>query len=310
LGEMRVNGVGEARAQFHAYLVTEKRVATNTFLAYQQDIDGLNDFLVQEKIPFEKITKRHLTTYIKKLKEQGLSARSLSRKISTFKLFFRFVATTFAYPNAAQGLVFPKLEKTLPRYLTEQEIEKLLAAANRDSSNKGIRNKVMLYVLYATGMRVSELVNITVEQILFDEGFIRIHGKGGKERMVPLPKNIIELLRYYLTTVYPKMVRTHSEETQQVHYMFATFHRGHLKPLSRQSLWIALKKVVRQAAIVKNISPHSLRHSLATHLLRKGADLRSLQLLLGHQNLSAVQIYTHLGDATLRKIYDAKHPRA
>jgi integrase/recombinase XerD len=305
-----VNGVGQALAQFHAYLITEKRVANNTFMAYRRDIDHLNAFLLREKVPFDKISKRHLTAYIKTLKEQGLSARSLSRKISTFKLFFRFITTNFHHANAAQGLVFPKLEKTLPRYLTEQEIEKLLSAANRDGSHKGVRNKVMLYMLYATGMRVSELVNVTIDQILFDEGFICIHGKGGKDRMVPLPKNIIELLRYYLTHVHPKMVRPNIEEAQQPRYMFATCHRGHIKPLSRQSLWIALKKVVRQAAIVKNISPHSLRHSLATHLLSKGADLRSLQLLLGHQNLSAVQIYTHLGDATLRKIYDAKHPRA
>jgi integrase/recombinase XerD len=307
---MRVNGIGEALAQFHAYLVTEKRVSTNTFLAYRRDVEQLNEFLIHEKVAADKICKRHLTAYIKKLKDQGLAARSLSRKISTFKLFFRFLAETYHHSNAAQGLIFPKLEKTLPRYLTEPEIEQLLAAANCDCTPKGVRNKVMLYMLYATGMRVSELVAITVDQVLFDEGFIRIHGKGGKERMVPLPKNIIELLRSYLTHVYPKMVKPLEGEQNQPRYLFATNHGGRIKPLSRQSLWIALKKVVRKAAIVKNISPHSLRHSLATHLLRKGADLRSLQLLLGHQNLSAVQIYTHLGDSTLRKIYDAKHPRA
>lgn len=306
-----MSGVGDIAGQFHSYLLTEKRVALNTFLAYKRDIEQLDSFLVSEKVNISHITKKHLTSFIKKLKDQGISAKSLSRKISSIKLFFQFLSNTLHYPNIAKTLVFPKVEKTLPNYLTEQEIQKLLTAANRDTTDKGIRNKVMLYFLYATGMRVSELVNLTVDQIQFDIGFVRIIGKGSAERMIPIPKNILELLRFYLDTVYPRLIPMHDVVVgKNKKYLFAACYNNQVKPMSRQSFWITLKKILIKAAIFKNISPHSLRHSLATHLLQKGADLRSLQMLLGHQNLSTVQIYTHLGSKHLRKVYDKKHPRA
>lgn len=298
--------------QFHAYLITEKRVSHNTFLAYKRDIEQLQNFLVSEKITtLTFITKKHLTSFLKKLKEQGISAKSLSRKISSLKILFNFLTNVHKMPNIGKALIFPKIEKNLPTFMTESEIEKLLSAANRDTTDKGIRNKVMLYVLYATGMRVSELVNLTTDQILFDTGFIKILGKGSKERMVPLPKNILELLRFYLDHIYPKLLPKEIYTGQKKkQFLFAASYNNQIKPISRQSFWVALKKILTNAAILKNISPHSLRHSLATHLLQKGADLRSLQMLLGHQNLATVQIYTHLGSSQVRKVYDKKHPRA
>lgn len=306
-----MSGVGETAGQFHAYLLTEKRVALNTFLAYKRDIEQFDKFLISEKIKISVITKRHLSAFLKSLKDEGITAKSLSRKISSLKLFFRFLSDLLHFPNIAKALVFPKIDKTLPNYLTEKEIEKLLAAANRDTSDKGIRNKVMLYLLYATGIRVSELVNLTIDQIQFDIGFARIIGKGSKERMIPVPKNILELLRFYLDTVYPRLVpQDVITEKKNKKYLFAATYNNQVKPLSRQSFWMTLKKILIKAAIIKNISPHSLRHSLATHLLQKGADLRSLQMLLGHQNLSTVQVYTHLGNSHIRKVYDKKHPRA
>lgn len=305
-----MSGVGETAGQFHSYLLTEKRVALNTFLAYKRDIEQFDRFLVAEKIKIADITKRHLSGFLKSLKDEGISAKSLSRKISSIKLFFRFLSDVLHFPNIAKSLVFPKVDKTLPNYLTEKEIEKLLSAANRDTSDKGVRNKVMLYLLYATGMRVSELVSLTVDQIQFDIGFARILGKGAKERMIPVPKNILELLRFYLDTVYPRLTPKDIVVDKNKKYLFAALYNNQMKPISRQSFWITLKKILIKASIVKNISPHSLRHSLATHLLQKGADLRSLQMLLGHENLSTVQVYTHLGNSHIRKIYDKKHPRA
>ncbi len=305
-------GVGEVVGQFHSYLLTERRVSMNTFLAYKRDIDQFDAFLVAEKIKLPTLTKRNLNSFLKKLKDDGISAKSLARKISSLKLFFTFVSNEFHIPNVAKSLIFPKIEKNLPNYLTEQEVEKLLKAANQDASPKGSRNKVMLYLIYATGMRVSEMVNLTIDQILFNEGFLRITGKGNKERMIPLPKNILELLRYYLDSVYPKLIPASylpsSGKSKQ--FLFAACYNNTCKPISRQSFWLSLKKVLQNAAIYKNVSPHSLRHSLATHLLEKGADLRSLQMLLGHQNLSTVQIYTHLSNSHVRKVYDKKHPRA
>jgi integrase/recombinase XerD len=309
--EQGMNGVGEVIGNFHTYLLTEKRVSQNTFLAYKRDLEQFDQFLIKEKLKISDVTKKHLNAFLKMVKDQGLSAKTLSRKISSLKLFFNYLSSQHVSSNPAKTLIFPKLEKTLPTYLTEQEIEKLLSAANRDTSDKGVRNKVMLYLLYATGMRVSELVSLTIDQIHFDTGFARVVGKGSKERMIPLPKNILELLRFYVDTVYPKLLPKNIDLTINTKkYLFAACYNNQLKPLSRQSFWGLLKKILSRAAIFKNVSPHSLRHSLATHLLQKGADLRSLQMLLGHQNLATVQVYTHLGNSEIRKVYDKKHPRA
>lgn len=297
--------------QFKTFLLTERRVAKNTFLAYVRDLEQFELFLGGAKIGFSLIQKKHLSSFLKSLKDQGLNAKSLSRKISTLRLFFKYLNEQHHIPNVAKNLVFPKIDQNLPTYLTQAEIEQLLLAANKDLSPKGVRNKVMLYLLYATGVRVTELVTMTVDQVLFDTGFVKIVGKGSKERHIPLPRNILELLRYYLDHIYPTLLPEKNDHTQvKKKYLFAALYNHRVKPLSRQSLWLSLRKILQEAGITKEISPHSLRHSLATHLLQQGADLRSLQMLLGHQNLSTVQIYTHLGDSQIRKIYDKKHPRA
>ena len=298
-------------AQFHSFLLTEKRVSKNTFMAYKSDIDQLVAFLQRNKIEINTCKKKDLKLFLKKLRDDGLKAKTVSRKISSIKFFFEFLNLHFSVPHVARSLVFPKVEKKLPSYLTEKEIKKLLIAANRDNSNKGIRNKVMLYLMYATGMRVSELVSLTIDQILFDDGVIKLSGKGNKERIVPLPHNILELLQHYLDTVYYKLVpERFLDVARRKNFLFVACYNNTIKALSRQSFWMILKKILTKASIFKNISPHSLRHSLATHLLKNGADIRSLQLLLGHENLSTVQIYTHLENNELREIYDKKHPRA
>jgi len=306
-----VSELQEVVGQFHTFLLTERRVSQNTFLAYRRDLEQFESFLVGAKIGLNSIQKKHLSSFLKFLKDQGINPKSVSRKISSLKIFFRYLSEVHHLPNVAKSLIFPKTDKNLPSYLTQQEIQALLLAANKDTSLKGVRNKVMLYLLYATGMRVSELVSLTLGQLQFDTGFVKIMGKGSKERMVPLPRNVLELLRYYLDHVYPNLLPVAALElAPSKQYLFSVVYNHEVKPLSRQLLWLHVKKVLLLAGITKNISPHSLRHSLATHLLQQGADLRSLQMLLGHQNLATVQIYTHLGDTHVRQVYDKKHPRA
>lgn len=304
------NGVSDYFESFKTYLITEKRVLQNTFLAYKRDIDQFNLFLKQRRVDVDRCKKEHLKLFLKELKTHDLSSKSLSRKISSLKRYFDFLNSRYKVPNLAATLIFPKTEKTLPTYLSESELKKLLAAANKDHSIKGQRNKVMLYLLYASGVRVSELVNITFDQIHFDTGFIQLIGKGNKERAIPLPKNILELLHYYMDQIYPKLIPSGIQEKQKQNFVFVTLHKNKIKPMSRQLFWLALKKILKEAKILKNVSPHSLRHSLATHLLKNGADIRSLQMILGHENLATVQIYTHLENKEVRKIYDEKHPRA
>jgi integrase/recombinase XerD len=298
---------------FETYLLTEKRVSKNTFSAYKKDIDQLFEYFKKNKISIRFCDKNHLKKYLKTLKTANVTARTLSRKISSIKSLFKYLNERFNLENQAEHLIFPKLEQVLPIYLTQEEVHKLLEVANTDATEKGVRNKVMLYLLYASGMRVSELVNLTIDQIQFDTGFISLTGKGNKERSIPLPRNIMELLRVYIDNVYPKLLpkkATAVQEAKQKNYLFFAFYKNVVKPISRQSFWLILKEFLSRAQIFKNISPHSLRHSLATHLLKSGADIRSLQLLLGHEHLSTVQIYTHLEKSQLRKVYDKKHPRA
>ena len=294
---------------FEMFLLTQKRVSQNTFTAYKKDIEQLLEFFKKNKTNLENCGKPQLKSFLRNLKERGIGAKSLSRKISTLKLFFSFLHEQFGFINKAASLVYPKTEQKLPVFLTEEELQHLFKIANKDTSYRGIRNKVMLSLLYASGMRVTELVSMTLDQIHFDTGFVTIFGKGGKERMVPLPKNVLDLLRFYIDTIYIKLLSKNMRHEKRK-YLFCVSYRGKQKPISRQVFWSILKKLIFKSKISKKISPHSLRHSLATHLLKKGANIRLLQVLLGHEQLTTVQIYTHLEDTHVRKVYDKKHPRA
>lgn len=300
---------------FEMFLLTEKRVSKNTFSAYKQDLQQLMVYLKSMRIgssqsSFEKCTHGHLKKFLKSLKDQGLTAKSLSRKISTFKSFFTFLHENFDVQNKADGLIFPKLEKTLPIYLTEEEIQKIFVIANQDNTFHGVRNKVMLSLLYASGMRVSELVNTKISNIHFDSGFINIWGKGDKERMVPLPQSVLDLIQHYLDSVYQKFMPKKSLPDEQCIYLFPAYYGGKMKAISRQLFWGVVKKILAKSDIKKRISPHSFRHSLATHLLKKGANIRLLQVLLGHQSITTVEIYTHVENPQIRAVYNKKHPRA
>jgi integrase/recombinase XerD len=301
---------------FETFLLTEKRVSDNTFEAYKADIEQFIEFLNGAKTTLVEFNKRHLSSYLKWLKNQGIGARSSARKISSLKMLSSFMHDRFNLENRTESMLSPILEKRLPTFLTEEELARLLEAADADLTFKGIRNKVMLYLMYGTGLRISELVNVRLDDINFETGFIMVMGKGSKERSIPLPKTVLSLLSFYATHIYPKLYPENTLAAKSggarsnAGHLFVSRYKDGLAPLSRQSFWMILKKLLVIANISKEISPHSLRHSLATHLLKKGADLRSLQLLLGHEQLTTVQIYTHLENSELRKVYDKKHPRS
>lgn len=296
--------------RFEAYLLTEKRVAHNTFHAYRLDIQQFLIYLAGHKIELEKVVAQDLKRYLLYLKDAGLSARSMSRKISSLKSLFSYTHYYHNWPDIAYDLGFPKLDKKLPVYVTEQELEKLFAVAAQDASTIGIRNKVLLYLLYATGMRISELTSLTVAQIHFDTHRIMIHGKGGKGRIVPLPATVSEFLQNYVDSALKILLAKETKKKLQHTYLFPVYYGGTVRPITRQAFWGILKELWKKTGIQKSISPHKLRHSFATHLLKNGADLRSLQLILGHENLATTQIYTHVETSYLRTVYNKKHPRA
>lgn len=295
--------------KFEIYLLAEKRVSQNTLDSYMIDINQFINFLKRKKINIKKIKLENLKLFLKFLKKDlEFSSRSIARKISSLKIFFAFLHREIGITNLSINLSFPKIEKRLPDYLTEAEIEKLLEFSNQDKTNLGIRNKIMLHLLYVTGMRITELVNLTISNIQFDTCFILVNGKGGKDRLIPIPKVIAEDIQNYLDTAYKNLYKI--EELKSVDYLFPVLYGKKIKHISRQALWNIVKTMSIQSGINKPLSPHKLRHSLATHLLHKGANLRSIQLLLGHENLSTVQIYTHVDTQYLRKLYDKYHPRS
>lgn len=289
---------------FKTYLLTQKRAAAHTVQAYITDLGQLVAF--QQKVRNEDVIPgvADIKNYLADLKSRGISARSMARKISALKVFFTYINLNHGCDNPTESLHLPKLEKRLPSYLSEQEVERLLQAAQTDQTAQGQRNKIMLYLLYVTGMRISELVQVKISDIQFDDAFIKIHGKGGKERMVPLPSSMMELLKTYIEHVHPKLVSLSTD------YLFPVSYRKQVKCITRQAFWGILKTIWARTGNTRSISPHLLRHSLATHLLKSGADLRSLQLLLGHEQVATVQIYTHVETSYLRTIYDKKHPRS
>lgn len=293
--------------QFFTYLLTEKRVSANTFQAYKTDLSQFLVFLQKNNYGAHNLTAKELKQFLHDLKQQNMAARSMARKISSLKSFFSFAHDKGLLADLATQLTFPKIEKSLPQYLSEQEIEALLQAADRDTSANGARNKVMLYLLYVSGLRVSELINLTMSSMQWDTGFLHVEGKGGKQRMIPLPAPMVALLKEYVEKKHPNATNKKQKATD---YLFPIAYAKTVRPITRQAFWAILKQLWKKTGINKTISPHQLRHSLATHLLKRGADLRSLQMLLGHENLSTVQIYTHVETSHLRTIYDKKHPRS
>lgn len=291
----------EALQAFLHYLSVEKGLTTNTRHAYAQDIRKLFLFLRKEKIPWLKADEADLVKFIHHQSRAGLSARSLARHISALKSFFRFLVFDGALnKDPTLNLSSPKAWVHLPKFLTIPEVERLLDLP-RGEDARGKRDKAMLELLYATGLRVSELVSLRVSDVNLEEGFLLCRGKGGKERIVPLGHSACEAVRMYLTTARPELLKRETDA------LFLTYRGGFF---TRQGFWKMLKAYGERAGLTTKISPHVLRHSFATHLLEGGADLRSVQIMLGHSQITTTQIYTHVSRQKLRQVYDRFHPRA
>ena len=294
---------------FFRYLLTEKRVAHNTFDAYKRDIEQLITYLTTKELSLAQASFDDLRGYVYEMREaKNLTPRSITRKIASIKSLFGFLHMRYGFANASEGLLFPKLEKLLPDYLTEQEVGILLQAADRAEALHAARNRVMIYLLYASGMRISELVSLQLQSIHQDTGFIDVAGKGGKSRTIPVPPPVMNLIQYYCTTELAEFNARHLKFNNQ--YLFPIIYGGTLRAITRQALWGILRTVCKIAGINRPLSPHKLRHSFATHMLKRGLDLRSLQMLLGHEKVATVQIYTHVEKSYLRTLYDKKHPRS
>ena len=286
------------------YLIVELGLSANTRQAYERDLRLFCKTLgFKNSDALVNVSREQITGYMTQLKEKGLAAATIARKLAAIKAFYRFM-TAEGYMDANPAEVVEAGTKgiKLPRVLSEDEVVRLLNQPDITTA-EGFRDRTMLEVLYATGMRVSELINLTLERVDLNMKYIIAFGKGSKERIVPLGSVAAEFLQQYLEKVRPKL--THADRNTNI--VFLAFG-GH--ELTRQRFWQIIRAYGRKANINKALTPHILRHSFATHLLDNGADLRSVQELLGHSDISTTQIYTHLTNKRLRDIYAKAHPRA
>lgn len=289
---------------FLEYLTVELGLSANTRQAYERDLRLFCKTLgFKNSDALVNVSREQITGYMTQLKEKGLAAATIARKLAAIKAFYRFMtAEGYMDVNPAEVVEAGTKGIKLPRVLSEDEVVRLLNQPDITTS-EGFRDRTMLEVLYATGMRVSELINLTLERVDLNMKYIIAFGKGSKERIVPLGSVAAEFLQQYLEKVRPKL--THAGRNTNI--VFLAFG-GH--ELTRQRFWQIIRTYGRKANINKALTPHILRHSFATHLLDNGADLRSVQELLGHSDISTTQIYTHLTNKRLRDIYAKAHPRA
>lgn len=293
--------------RFEWYLTSERCLGRNTIDSYRSDLAQLISFCHDNAINAQHIADKEIQQFLLYLKKKlSLQARSIARKISSIKCFYDWAHHHHHWPNAFKNISTPLLGKRLPEYLSEAEIQQLLHTAQHAQGLHHERNKVFIYLLYGTGLRISELITITINAISFDTGFITIVGKGGKQRIVPLPQELSDILSAYIKTDHAAFVKMYG----MTDYLFPIVYRNTIKPMTRQAAWTLVKQLCKRAKLTKNISPHTLRHSLATHLLKNGAHLRFVQMVLGHENLTTVQMYTHIDIEHARKEYNKKHPRS
>jgi len=300
---MDKNAYKDMLESFLTYLVVIKGLSKNTSQSYKTDVDKL--FIYIEKKELDSITKiksNHISEFLAELNISGLNISSINRCIVSIKQFFKYLMLeNIIKTDPTADLVSPRMKKTIPDVLSLEDIENILNAPDL-TKFEGIRDSAMLEVLYASGLRVTELVELKHVNINYDHGYIVVMGKGSKERIVPIGLTSIKKIRDYLELSRPSLVKNELSD-----YLFIT-RRGTC--FTRQGFWKLIKFYAKEAGIVKNISPHTIRHSFATHLLERGADLRTIQLLLGHSDISTTQIYTHVESKRLRLIHKKYHPRA
>jgi integrase/recombinase XerD len=290
------------KEEFLHYLEVEKGLSNNTLSAYRRDIQKLEDFARGRKKKLERLGPSDIREFLSDLHRQGLAHRSIARILSAVRGLYRFsTAEGKISSDPTEQIESARIPRVLPRYLSIDEVDNLLAAPDT-STPEGLRDKTMLETLYATGLRVSELISLRIDDVHLDAGYLLCKGKGRKERIVPLGRSASRWIQDYLSKARPELDRGGGSS-----WLFLSRRGG---PMTRQRFWQIIKACGRQAGIRRKLSPHVMRHSFATHLLERGADLRSLQLMLGHANIGTTQIYTHVSRERLRKVYDQYHPRA
>ena len=291
--------------QFKGYIAIERGLSSNTSEAYESDLEDFAEFLCEAGFSsYEEVEREDIEDYLFHCKELGLQASTMARRIVCLKVFFGYLFQDKQIPaNIMEVMDAPKIWRTLPDSLTEEEIERMLAIYPVNTQDElSIRNRAILEVMYACGLRVSEAVNLTIASINREDSVVRVRGKGSKERIVPIGHHAKLAIERYLTKVRP--LHKKSAETAA---LFLSY-RG--KPLDRERIWMIVKDTAKLAGIEKEIHPHTFRHSFATHLLSNGADLRMIQEMLGHADISTTQIYTHVDSRKLRSIHKKFHPRA
>ena len=287
---------------FLSHLSVERGLSQNTIKSYSQDLAKFINYLSGHAVnSWAGVKRQHIQNYLLYLKDKGLSSNSISRNLVSIKVLFKFlVQENFLRENVASVLESPKLWRSLPDVLTTEEVSRLLNAPSVRNW-MGIRDRAVLELMYATGMRVSEVVELVLNNLNLDVGYAKCTGKGGKERIVPLGGLAKKAIQKYIQRARPKLAGSSGDK-----HLFLS-RLG--KKISRQSFWKMVKKYTRAVRIKKEITPHTLRHSFATHLLEHGADLRSVQEMLGHADISTTQVYTHINKERLKGIHKKFHPR-
>ncbi|WP_018131896.1 site-specific tyrosine recombinase XerD [Effusibacillus pohliae] len=289
--------------RFIHYLAVERGLSQNTLESYQRDLIAYTEFLQRSGVADVNQTRRaNIIAYLADLQQKGRATSTISRNLASIRAFYSFLLRDGLIDgDPAANLESPKIEKRLPQVLTVEDVEALLDSPDLKTST-GLRDKAMLELLYASGIRVSELVSLNVDDVNLNMGFLKCYGKGAKERIIPLGSVALQMLEEYLNRARAKLLRDRSETSLFVNH--------HGQRLTRQGFWKIIKKYAKAANINKEITPHTLRHSFATHLLENGADLRSVQEMLGHADISTTQIYTHITKSRLKEVYAKTHPRA
>ena len=289
--------------EFMNYLSVERGLAKNALLAYRRDLNKYIDYLSPKGVKTAaQVNREHVSNFMFDLKKHDMSATTICRNLAAVKMFHRFlVRENLAKEDPTTLVDTPKLWKRIPSVLTQAEVESMIAAASGKKAQQ-VRDQAILEILYASGMRVSELADLKTTSIDYDVGFVRAVGKGSKERIIPLGKMAREALQKYLLRARPQLLKGRTDDV--------LFLSRLGKKISRQSLWAVIKFYARKANIKKTIKPHTLRHTFATHLLEHGADLRSVQEMLGHSDISTTQIYTHVDKERLKSVHRQFHPRS
>lgn len=288
--------------RYNQYLQLEKSLSPNTLEAYQNDLNHLLEFLQEKNLCYKNVTIEDLQHFCAVLIDLGISARSLARTLSGLRSFYRFLLLEGEVENDPTELLEgPKISRHIPDVLTVEEIDRMISCIDL-SKQEAQRNRAILEVLYSCGLRVSELCQLKLSSLYLDEGFIRVEGKGNKERLVPISEKAIKELNFWFSERVHIPIKPGNED-----YVFVSFRRGGV--LTRVMVFYIIKELAERAGIHKSISPHTFRHSFATHLLEGGANLRAIQSMLGHESIGTTEIYTHIDTARIREEILNHHPR-